>query len=75
MTLLILYVMVYGPLVKQAVTDRRLAVLEQRQNEMQAQIDMLRDGQQPQPHQQPEKPADDGNTDPKPSPFNYAPPK
>lgn len=75
MTLVILYVMVYGPLVKQAVTDRRLAVLEQRQNEMQAQIDMLRDGQQPQPHQQPEKPVDDGNTETKPNPFNYAPAK
>lgn len=70
MTLVILYLMVYGPLVKQAVTDRRLAVIEQRQNEMQAQIDMIRNGQQ-QP--QPEKPADNGNPDTKPSTFSNAP--
>lgn len=39
--LAILYVMVYGPLVKQAVTDRRLAELEQRQKELEARMDAI----------------------------------
>lgn len=60
MTLVILYIMVYGPLVKQAVTDRRLAVIEQRQKDMQAQIDMLRQ-QNDNPKQN-----SDGNAEPKP---------
>ena len=51
-TLLILYVMVYGPLVKQAVTDRRIAdverrqeLIEQQQAEMQQQLNEMRNGQ------------------------------
>lgn len=40
-SLVILYLMVYGPLVKQAVTDRRLAEIEARQDAMQQQIDEL----------------------------------
>lgn len=51
-TLLILYAMVYGPLVKQAVTDRRIAdmerrqaLIEQQQAEMQQQLNEMRNGQ------------------------------
>ena len=75
MTLVILYIMVYGPLVKQAVTDRRLAMVEQRQDAMQKQIDELRQSQQPQPTPKPEKPATDGNenTATRPNPFTSVP--
>lgn len=77
-TLAILYVMVYGPLVKQAVTDRRMAAMEERQNDMQAQINMIKMQQAAQTQQapQPDKPANDGtaaNPEPKPSPFTYQP--
>ena len=79
-TLAILYVMVYGPLVKQAVADRRMALIEERQKAMQAQIDMIKMQQaaqaQPAPQQQPEKTATNGNdatADPKPNPFTYKP--
>ena len=77
-TLAILYVMVYGPLVKQAVTDRRMATLEERQNDMQAQINMIKMQQAAQTQQAPQadKPANDGtaaNPEPKPSPFTYQP--
>ena len=77
-TLAILYVMVYGPLVKQAVTDRRMAAMEERQNDMQAQINMIKMQQAAQTQQapQPDKPANDGtaaNPEPKPSAFTYQP--
>ena len=77
-TLAILYVMVYGPLVKQAVTDRRLAIVEERQNDQQAQIDMLKMQMAAQAQQTPqtEKPASDGTAaspEPKPSSFTYNP--
>ena len=80
-TLAILYVMVYGPLVKQAVTDRRMAMIEERQNAMQAQLDLLKMQQtaaqaQPAPQPQPEKPDTDGtdaNADTNQSPFTYKP--
>lgn len=77
-TLAILYVMVYGPLVKQAVTDRRMAAMEERQNDMQEQINMLKMQQAAQTQQAPQsdKPANDGtaaNPEPKPSPFTYQP--
>ena len=55
-TLLILYAMVYGPLVKQAVTDRRIAdmerrqaLIEQQQAEMQKQLNEMRNGNQAEP--------------------------
>ena len=79
-TLAILYIMVYGPLVKQAFTDRRMAMIEERQKAMQAQIDIIKMQQaaqaQPAPQQQPEKTATNGNdasADSKPSPFAYKP--
>ena len=77
-TLAILYIMVYGPLVKQAVADRRMAAMEERQNAMQAQIDMLKMQQAAQAQQdpQPEKTATNGtaaNPEPKPSAFTYQP--
>lgn len=79
-TLAILYIMVYGPLVKQAFTDRRMAMIEERQKTMQAQIDMIKMQQaaqsQPAPQPQPEKTDSNGtaaNTEPKPSPFTYQP--
>ena len=78
-SLIILYVMVYGPLVKQAVTDRRLAELEARQEAMQAQINtiQMQQAMQQQPTPQPAKPANDGNDSSAPgaksSPFTYQP--
>lgn len=80
-SLIILYVMVYGPLVKQAVTDRRFAEIEARQEDMQAQINAMQAQQNiavpAQPTPQPVKPANDGNDNPapgaKPSPFTYQP--
>ena len=86
-TLAILYVMVYGPLVKQAVADRRMAEMEARQaameaqqEAMQAQLNTIQMRQaapqpQPQPQPQPEKPADNGSPkpEPKPSPYAYQP--
>ena len=79
-TLAILYIMVYGPLVKQAFTNRRMAMIEERQSAMQAQLDLLKMQQaaqsQPAPQPQPEKTASNGtaaNTEPKPSPYTYQP--
>lgn len=74
-TLIILYVMVYGPLVKQAITDRRMAEIEARQDAMQAQLDVIQMQQatQQQPQPQPITPANNGNSNPKPSPFDYKP--
>lgn len=55
-TLIILYAMVYGPLVKQAITDRRIAdmerrqaLIEQQQAEMQKQLNEMRNGKQAEP--------------------------
>lgn len=55
-TLVILYAMVYGPLVKQAITDRRIAemerrqaLIEQQQAEMQKQLNEMRNGKQAEP--------------------------
>ena len=63
-TLIILYAMVYGPLVKQAVTDRRIAemerrqaLIEQQQEEMQRQINEMRNGNQAEPEQHAARPA------------------
>lgn len=39
--LAILYIMVYGPLVKQALTDRRFAMIEAKQRDMETRIDAL----------------------------------
>ena len=80
-TLAILYIMVYGPLVKQAVTDRRLALIEERQATMEEQLKTIQMQQtNPQPYpQQPPQPATNGNpnpsaaADPKPSAFTYQP--
>lgn len=44
-TLAILYVMVYGPLVKQAVADRRMAEMEARQQMMEARLKELENAQ------------------------------
>ena len=55
-TLIVLYAMVYGPLVKQAITDRRIAemerrqaLIEQQQAEMQKQLNEMRNGKQAEP--------------------------
>lgn len=55
-TLAILYVMVYGPLVKQAVADRRMAELEARTNRLEERMAAY-EYQAPQP----EKPQSNGN--------------
>ena len=75
-SLIILYIMVYGPLVKQSIADRRFAEIEARQNAMQAQINVM---QAQQAMQQNAKPANDGNPSPTPAnaaasvPFTYQP--
>lgn len=76
-SLIILYIMVYGPLVKQAITDRKVAELENRMAaiEQQQKIIQMQQGQEPQP--QPETRFNDGTAanNPKPtgSPFSYTP--
>lgn len=40
-TLIVLYAMVYGPLVKQAVTDRRMAEMEARQSELENRVRLM----------------------------------
>ena len=55
-TLAILYVMVYGPLVKQAIADRRMAELEARTNRLEERMAAY-EYQAPQP----EKPQSNGN--------------
>lgn len=83
-TLVILYMMVYGPLVKQAIADRKMAELEARQSalaERQAALEaQMRIVQMNQPATQP-TPDHDGTHIPDPttapgatgSPFNYQP--
>lgn len=56
-TLAILYVMVYGPLVKQAVADRRMAELEARTKQLEERMDAY----EYQPPQPAEKPKSNGN--------------
>ena len=68
-TLAILYVMVYGPLVKQAVADRRMAELEARTNRLEERMAAY-EYQAPQPA---EKPQSNGNK-PRINP-EYEPPK
>lgn len=78
-SLIILYIMVYGPLVKQAVTDRRVAELEARQKMLEERMDAYE--YQPPTVKITPKPANDGNPSPSPapaptsSPFTYQPQK
>ena len=75
-TLAILYVMVYGPLVKQAVADRRMAELEARTKQLEERMAAY-EYQAPQP----EKPQSNGNKvrinpeyePPKASPYTHRP--
>ena len=77
-TLAILYVMVYGPLVKQALTDRRMAELEARTKQLEERMAAY-EYQPPQP----EKPQSNGNKTkvrinpeyepPKASPYTHRP--
>ena len=76
-TLAILYVMVYGPLVKQAVADRRMAELEARTNRLEERMAAY----EYQPPQPAEKPQSNGNNvrinteyePPKASPYTHRP--
>ena len=76
-TLAILYVMVYGPLVKQAVADRRMAELEARTKQLEDRMDAY----EYQPPQPAEKPKSNGNKvrinpeyePPKSSPYTHRP--
>lgn len=78
-SLIILYIMVYGPLVKQAITDRKVAELEARQAILEEQMKTIQmnQGQQPNPQPQPETHFNDGTAAPNPkptgSPFSYQP--
>ena len=78
-SLAILYIMVYGPLVKQALTDRRVAELERRQTLLEAQmktIQMNQPGTTPNP-----TPSDNGtanathNPTAASAPFTHEPPR
>lgn len=70
-TLIILYLMVYGPLVKQAVADRRMAAIEAEQRSMNARLATLENQQQANNgNSDPER---NTNPDPAPNPFNYRP--
>lgn len=71
-TLAILYIMVYGPLVKQAITDRRMAELEARQNELEQRINGLENNQN-QPKNEPTAFRIDPNYRPTPSPYEHQP--
>lgn len=81
MSLIILYVMVYGPLVKQAVADRRMAELEARQDDVEAKLDEILQRTNNQPEPTKSKPQEHGSTtnkpdsepDKQPSPFKYQP--
>lgn len=64
-TLAILYIMVYGPLVKQAFTDRRLAAIEAEQRSMKDRITALEN----------QKQDNDGSEIPNPNPFSTGPSK
>ena len=76
-TLAILYVMVYGPLVKQAMYDRRMAELEARTKQLEDRMDAY----EYQPPQPAEKPQSNGNKvrinpeyePPKASPYTHRP--
>lgn len=76
-TLAILYVMVYGPLVKQAVADRRMAELEARTKQLEERMAAY----EYQPPQPAEKPKSNGNKvrinpeyePPKASPYTHRP--
>ena len=76
-TLAILYVMVYGPLVKQALTDRRMAELEARTKQLEERMAAY----EYQPPQPAEKPKSNGNKvrinpeyePPKASPYTHRP--
>ena len=83
-TLAILYIMVYGPLVKQAFTDRRLAMIEEKQAVMEEQLKTIQMNQaaaqaqaaqqpQPQPAATNGKPTTDPTAEPKQNPFTYKP--
>ena len=74
LSLVILYIMVYGPLVKQAVADRRMAELEARQAALEAQMKLMQMQQQGKP--QPDdttNPNPTATPSPTPSAFDYRP--
>lgn len=79
-TLIILYLMVYGPLVKQAFYDRRVAELEARQNllEQQMKTIQMNQGTQPEPTTDSNgnagaNPTPNPNPNPGPLPFTFKP--
>lgn len=69
-TLAILYVMVYGPLVKQAITDRRLADLEARMNALEERQNTVSFTHEPAKPATDERPAATEHHD---SPFTHKP--
>lgn len=78
-SLVILYIMVYGPLVKQAMTDRRVAELEARQDDMEAKLDEILKKSNPEtkPHDDSTSEQQGGGQEPsgggKQSPYTYQP--
>lgn len=71
-TLAILYIMVYGPLVKQAVADRRMAELEARQRLLEERMKTF-ENQQNTPKNDPTKIHIDPNWKPDASPYTHKP--
>ena len=70
-SLVFLYLIVYGPLVKQALTDRKMAFLEERQALLENRMRIMEQQQQQPANVQ--MPANDGNAAANPSPFGYHP--
>lgn len=56
-TLVFLYMMVYGPLVKQAVADRRMAEMEARQAELESRVRLMEQMQNPNAYANASQPA------------------
>ena len=69
-SLVILYIMVYGPLVKQAITDRRLSEIEERQRQMEERMDTF---ERQQTKLKDQNPNPDGTETPIITPFTYQP--
>lgn len=73
MSLVILYVMVYGPLVKQAFTDRRLLELEERQKQIEERQRQVEEILEKEGKRKPQENKPDGTAEPNPGPFTHHP--
>lgn len=74
-SLAILYIMVYGPLVKQAFTDRRIMELEERQRQIEERQRQVEEILAEEKKKKPQEPKPDGTAEHKPivTPFTHQP--